>query len=59
MRVLETERMTLRWFDEADAPFVLDLLNDPDFAPNPRALYEQENVRTVISVVPSGSTVTR
>ena len=29
---------------------VLDLLNDPSFAPNPRALYEQENVRTVISV---------
>jgi len=29
---------------------VLDLLNDPGFAPNPRALYEQENVRTVISV---------
>ncbi len=29
---------------------VLDLLNDPAFAPNPRELYEQENVRTVISV---------
>jgi len=29
---------------------VTDLLNDPSFAPNPRALYEKENVRTVISV---------
>jgi signal transduction histidine kinase len=29
---------------------VTDLLNDPSFAPNPRALYERENVRTVISV---------
>jgi signal transduction histidine kinase len=29
---------------------VTDLLNDPSFAPNPRTLYEKENVRTVISV---------
>jgi len=29
---------------------VTDLLNDPSFAPNPRALYEKENVRTVISL---------
>ncbi|HLN87358.1 MAG TPA: cache domain-containing protein, partial [Candidatus Limnocylindrales bacterium] len=29
---------------------VTDLLSDPSFAPNPRELYEKENVRTVISV---------
>ncbi|KFN03668.1 N-acetyltransferase [Bacillus clarus] len=29
MIVLETERLTLRWFDIKDAPFILDLLNDP------------------------------
>jgi signal transduction histidine kinase len=29
---------------------VTDLLNDPSFAPNPRALYEKENVQAVISV---------
>jgi signal transduction histidine kinase/HAMP domain-containing protein len=29
---------------------VIDLLSDPSFAPNPRELYEKENLRTVISV---------
>jgi signal transduction histidine kinase len=29
---------------------VTDLLNDPSFAPKPRTLYEEENLRTVISV---------
>jgi signal transduction histidine kinase len=29
---------------------VADLLGDPDFAPEPRDLYERENVRTVLSV---------
>ncbi len=29
---------------------VADLLNDPEFAPRPRDLYEVENVRTVLSV---------
>jgi signal transduction histidine kinase len=29
---------------------VADLLTDPDFSPNPRELYEKENVRTVLSV---------
>jgi len=27
--VLETERLTLRWFDIKDAPFILELVNDP------------------------------
>jgi hypothetical protein len=34
MRVLETERITLRWFDERDAAFVLELLNDPAWIAN-------------------------
>jgi RimJ/RimL family protein N-acetyltransferase len=29
MKVLETERLTLRWFDERDAAFILALVNDP------------------------------
>src|SRR5262249_23269644 len=29
---------------------VADLLNDPEFTPSPRDLYESENVRTVLSV---------
>lgn len=31
MHVLETEHLTLRRFNPADAPFILDLLNDPAF----------------------------
>ena len=29
MKVLETERLTLRWLTAEDAPFILKLLNDP------------------------------
>ena len=29
MKVLETERLVLRWLTPADAPFILELLNDP------------------------------
>ncbi|HFJ9439807.1 MULTISPECIES: GNAT family N-acetyltransferase [Bacillus] len=29
MIVLETERLNLRWFDIQDAPFILELVNDP------------------------------
>ena len=29
MKVLETERLTLRWLTTEDAPFILTLLNDP------------------------------
>ncbi|CAN5904680.1 hypothetical protein BH11MYX4_BH11MYX4_58040 [soil metagenome] len=43
MRVLEAERMTLRWFDEADAPFVHELLNDPAWLAN----IGDRNVRTL------------
>ena len=34
MSVIETERLTLREMSEADAGFVLELLNDPDFIRN-------------------------
>jgi len=27
--ILETERLVLRWFDIKDAPFILELVNDP------------------------------
>ncbi|HDX9641747.1 TPA: GNAT family N-acetyltransferase [Bacillus mobilis] len=29
MIILETERLVLRWFDIKDAPFILELVNDP------------------------------
>lgn len=31
MIVLETERLRLRWLTAGDAPFILELLNDPDW----------------------------
>ncbi len=31
MKVLETDRLVLRWLEVADAPFILELLNDPSF----------------------------
>lgn len=31
MIVLETERLRIRWLDAGDAPFILELLNDPDW----------------------------
>ncbi|HEX8796632.1 MAG TPA: GNAT family N-acetyltransferase [Polyangiaceae bacterium] len=34
MRVLETERLLLRWFDEKDAAFVLELVNEPSWIAN-------------------------
>src|ERR1700691_3879333 len=43
MNVLETERMTLRWFDERDAPFILELVNDPAWIAN----IGERNVRTL------------
>ena len=43
MRVLETARMTLRWFEESDAAFVLELLNDPAWIAN----IGDRNVRTL------------
>jgi len=34
MRVLETERLVLRWLSNDDAPFMLGLLNEPSFIAN-------------------------
>lgn len=31
MRVLETDRLILRWLEPDDAPFILELLNQPSF----------------------------
>lgn len=31
MRVLESARLELRYFEPADAPFILELINDPDW----------------------------
>ena len=31
MIVLETPRLVLRWFDDADAPTLVELMNDPDW----------------------------
>jgi RimJ/RimL family protein N-acetyltransferase len=31
MKVLETDRLVLRWLDVDDAPFIVELLNDPSF----------------------------
>jgi [ribosomal protein S5]-alanine N-acetyltransferase len=41
--VLATERLTIRLIDEADAPFILELLNDPSFIRN----IGDRNVRTL------------
>lgn len=43
MNVLETERLLLRWFDERDAAFVLDLVNEPSWIAN----IGDRNVHTV------------
>jgi len=43
MLVLETERLRLRWYAEADAPFILKLLNEPSWIAN----IGQRNVQTL------------
>jgi RimJ/RimL family protein N-acetyltransferase len=34
VKILQTERLTLRWFTDDDAPFVLELLNEPSWIRN-------------------------
>jgi RimJ/RimL family protein N-acetyltransferase len=34
MKILETERLSLRWLSADDAPFMLQLLNEPSFIQN-------------------------
>ena len=43
MQVLATDRLGIRRFHEADAPFILELLNDPSFIRN----IGDRNVRTL------------
>ena len=43
MNILETERLTLRQFTSEDAPFILELVNDPAFIKN----IGDRNVRTL------------
>ena len=43
MLVLETERLRLRWYAEADAAFILTLLNEPSWIAN----IGQRNVHTL------------
>lgn len=51
MNVIETERLGLREVTEADAAFILELLNDPDFVRNvaDRGLRTLEDARGFIS----------
>ncbi|HEX8560221.1 MAG TPA: GNAT family N-acetyltransferase [Pyrinomonadaceae bacterium] len=51
MNVIETERLGLREVTEADAAFILELLNDPDFVRNvaDRGLRTLEDARRFIS----------
>lgn len=57
MKVLETERVTLRWFDEADAAFIFELVNDPDWLANigDRNVHSLDDARRFITerLVPS------
>jgi hypothetical protein len=55
IRVLEAERMTLRWFVDADAPFVLELLNDPAWLAN----LGDRNVRTLSQTTVDGTFASR
>lgn len=46
-RVVETERLLLRKMEDSDAPFILELLNDPAFLKN----IGDKNVRTLEDAV--------
>lgn len=47
MRILETDRLRLRWFDAGDAAFVLALVNDPAWIANigDRGLRNEDDAR--------------
>ncbi len=57
MRVLETERLLLRWFTAADAAFILDLLNQPSWQRfiGDRGIDSLEAARHYIETVPVAS----
>lgn len=54
MNVLETERLRLRWLTADDAPFILELLNDPDWLRHigDRGVRNLDDARTYISEGP-------
>lgn len=54
MRVLETDRLMLRRMSEEDAPFMLTLLNDPDFLKyiGDRGVRDLEQARAYIAKGP-------
>ena len=59
MRVLETARLRLREMADDDAPFVLEVLTDPDFVANvgDRGVHELASARRYILEGPGASYV--
>lgn len=57
VEVLRTERLILRHLTEADAPFVLELLNEPGFVENigDRGVRDLEGARRYVSEGPGAS----
>ncbi len=57
MYIIETERLALRRMNDADAPFMLDLLNQPSFVENigDRGVRTLEQARTYIENGPVAS----
>jgi [ribosomal protein S5]-alanine N-acetyltransferase len=57
MTVLETDRLRLRHLSSADAPFMLELLNDPDFIRNigDRGVRTLDQARQYIQAGPAAS----
>jgi RimJ/RimL family protein N-acetyltransferase len=57
MKVLDTERLILRWLTAEDAPFMLGLLNEPSFLQHigDRGVRTVEDARRYIHTVPMTS----
>ncbi len=57
LRVIETERLLLRQLTEADAPFILALLTDPDFLAQvgDRGVHSLEDARRYLREGPGAS----
>lgn len=55
--VAQTERLVVRWFEPGDAPFVLALLNDPDWLRciGDRGVRDLDGARAYLERVPIGS----
>lgn len=59
MNVLETPRLCLRWLVADDAPFILELLNEPDFIRNigDRQVRSLDQARAYVANGPAASYV--